>query len=706
MVIGNNDEFIFTEDQLDRVLQETFGFEAFREGQKEAIIQLGDEKRLLCILPTGYGKSLLYQVPSALTDGVTLVISPLLALMRDQLKQLNERFGIAAASINSDQDEKENKAAAIAAKNNEIDILFVAPEQLDDLRKRDFFLDLNLDMVVVDEAHCISTWGHDFRPSYREIAKFVNLAAEENEDLMVLGLTATANKRTEKDIAKQLAPADDRPLSVVRKSMERPELALKTIATDSMQDKLVKLTQVVKRLEKPGLIYCATREHTEIVASYLKQAGFDVPAYHAGIAEYKKRKLQNEFLEDEYPAIAATNALGMGIDKKNLRFVVHFDMPGSITAYYQEVGRAGRDGNPAEGVLIFNEDDRNVQEYFINSSQPEMKDFKNILQTIGGHRASILPSMYDIRRESGMHPTLVRVIVAELIEQGFVEKVDQNGRQGYRRVEQAGDPDLTRYEVQAKVRHAELDKIIDYGRGKPDCAMAYLREALGDDDPDACERCSMCGKMSFDLEVSDDDLQQSNSWLKQRPVRIYGYYSWYKEGAALFDGKKKLDEFVYFMENRGVDPSELEGDEMWEEIVESMKNMVDALQEQYNFKTVMPIPSLGWEQRSWMAEKIAEWVDGEVVDALEWKLWPENKQGELLNNDQRKANVSGRMTYDKNKLKEVRGDIVLLDDYFGSKATIKEVGRAIKKDYGGLRGDMVPLTVAKVQWRLGSSGMV
>ena len=357
---------------LDALLQSRFGFDAFRPGQREAIEALLDGEDLLCIQPTGHGKSLIYQVTSVALGGLTLVISPLLALMRDQLDHLERRFGIPAASINSDQDDAENESARARAASGEVSILFVAPEQLDNVERLAFLTSLDLRLVVVDEAHCISTWGHDFRPAYREIARLV-AAVRERDNVRVLGLTATADERTEADIEGQLAP-----IRVMRRSMDRPNLALSTHRVDGMGEKLAWLDDAMERWEGISLLYCATRENTEIVAEFLASQGHKVAAYHAGMPPDRKRDLQAAFLGGEYTAIAATNALGMGIDKSDLRTVVHVDVPGSITACYQEVGRAGRDGLPARGVLLWDPADRRIQEYFIHSARPTPQDFATL----------------------------------------------------------------------------------------------------------------------------------------------------------------------------------------------------------------------------------------------------------------------------------------------------------------------------------------
>mgnify|MGYP006282622237 CR=1 FL=1 len=695
----------YRDDLLLETLEDRFGFERFRPGQKEAIQRLGKEKRLLCIQPTGYGKSLLYQLPSALLDGITLVISPLLALMRDQMRYLNNEFNVPSASINSDQSQEENEQALRRARENELDILFIAPEQLDNLDRLEFLMNLPVELIVVDEAHCISTWGHDFRPSYREIAKFVRRMEAQNPDLHLLGLTATSNEKTERDIRQQLAPTPHDPLSVLRRSMDRPHLALAVKEVSSFQEKLAYLARILGDLQPPGLLYCATREHTEIVSEYLREQGYDIPAYHAGFDEEKKRRLQEAFVNDDYRAVASTNALGMGIDKRNMRFVIHVDVPGSITSYYQEVGRAGRDRNPSRGILLFNESDRKVQEYFIRSGQPDREEFDTVMKVVEGAAESKLPGMVDIRRESGLHPTIVRVIVAELIEQGYLEKTRQDGRQVYRSTGKGGEPHLQRYERQAKVKFEDLNRMMTYGKSEVDCLMAYLREHLGDTDPQPCGNCHLCTESSVLVEADRQRQTEAREWLQRRPTRIRGYYSWLEDGLALFDSTQRLDEFVFFMKNRRVPFEQIEAD-FNRAVLDPLSEVLEKLSRDYDFQTVLPVPTRTWAQREEVGRFVAEQLDARLLsDCLVWKEMPEYRQGELLNNDQRRANVDGKMSYRPEVARAIEGDVLLLDDYVGSHATLKEAARVIHKQYGNPNA-LVPLAIARVQWKLGSPGIV
>jgi ATP-dependent DNA helicase RecQ len=698
------------ETDLQALLEQQFAIDEFRPGQREAIAALLSTGRVLCIQPTGYGKSLIYQLSSMLIDGLTLVISPLLALMRDQIAQLNDRFHITAASINSDQSDEENTAAIQAALNGRIRILFIAPEKLDNIEIFSFLSNLPIGLVVVDEAHCISTWGHDFRPAYRQIIQAVRQFEENNSDLRVLGLTATANGRVEQDIASQLRGSaaqlrgsPEKPLVVQRMPMDRPNIRLSVQKLSGMAEKLAFLAELVPRLEGSGILYCATRENTEIVAEYLSQESTDVVAYHAGYDAERKRALQKAFMDGTHKAIAATNALGMGIDKADIRFIIHVDVPGSITAYYQEVGRAGRDGLPAQGILLFDTQDRRIQEHFIRSAQPTAGDFNTVLQTIRVDAGGSWPTRNQIRARSGLHPTMVTVILAELQEQSFVEKQLINKRQVYMLTAKQEAPELLRYERQHAVRSQELEKMLLYGQGETGCLMQTLRQALGDEEAVPCGHCSFCRQapaVSF-----KKDPTEAQAWLDGRQVPIPPAKRPLMEGGfSLLDGQLRQPLFVNFMRRRTMQP------QLDPELRDLLNTMLARLRKKYQFKLVASVPSRTWQQRehttAWVAEKLGA---SALPDLLSWQEMPPNRQGELFNNDQRRDNVHGRMRLSSadcllKTLSEMDA-LLLLDDYIGSGATIKEAVRVLRSE-GALQARIVPITIARVRWRLGARGMI
>lgn len=690
-----------TKKLLD-VLNTTFQLDEFRPGQLDALLLLMQQGRLLCIQPTGYGKSLLYQIPSVILGGITLVISPLLALMRDQLLQLKNRFGIAAASINTDQSEQENSAAKRAAQAGTIRILFIAPEQLDHVDRFRFLLELPISLLVVDEAHCISTWGHDFRPSYRQIISLARDLVNKNPGTKLLGLTATANEKTEADIKQQLT-VDRQKVVVHRENMDRPNIRLTVIQTVGIATKFSILNQLMRNLQGSGLIYCATRENTELVAEYLNNQGIQIIAYHAGIETQLKRCIQNDFIKDKYPVIVATNALGMGIDKPNLRFVIHFDFPGSTTAYYQEVGRAGRDGNPAEGILLYDPGDSKIQKYFIEAAQPTAIDFKKVIHTITA--APIPPNLSTLKRETGLHPTKLTVVTAELVEQEFVKKISVRGTQTYQMTDKSGTPDLTRYQNQYQVRTIELETMQAYAEQTKKCLMMTLRSALGDKKAKACGSCSNCKKIPFKLIENKDMIITVSSWLNRRsvPITLNKKIKRTAAGIAVLDGKLRSIDFIQFMRERADAKAPQLG--ISDNLQQLIKDCLNDLASCHKLVCIVPIPSRTWMVRDQVINFLAKLLKIPVRhDLLFWQATPSSRQGELLNNDQRQHNVALRMVT-RHDQKVPKGTILLFDDYIGSGATMNEAARSLR-EHGRIENVIVPFTLAAVKWRLGKKGML
>lgn len=687
-----------TTAQLTDTLQKTFHFTHFRPGQLEAITQLMTQGRLLCIQPTGHGKSLLYQLPAVLLDGITLVISPLLALMRDQLMQLNTRFHIPAASINTDQTEEENHAAREAARKGRIRILFVAPEQLDHIDRFHFLLGLPIRLLVVDEAHCISTWGHDFRPSYRQIIQLARALTEKNADIKLLGLTATANEKTEGDIKQQFT-LDARPFVVHRADMNRPNIRLSVVPVQSMAIKLATVEKILQRCKGTGLMYCATRENTELVADYLSMRGIKTIAYHAGIEGLQKRQIQHDFIQDKYPVIVATNALGMGIDKANLRFIIHFDFPGSITAYYQETGRCGRDGLPADSILLYDPADKKVQQHFIESAQPNARDFQNVLDHIA--RSEIPLNLTAIKRLTGMHPTRLTVIVAELLEQQFLRKKSQDGVQVYHLVPNAHAPDLSRYIHQLAAKKEELAAIQYYAEQPTKCLMAILRNALGDPAGSPCGQCSVCADSVF---ACAEDATLATTWLSKRvlPITLDRRIKHTLPGIAVLDGKLHTPAFIHFMRQRA-SSGQIE-DSIQPVLFQLMQEALQEVLKKHTLGCIIPLPSRTWLARDAIMQWLSDYLRIPALpDLLRWQQTPPARQGELLNNDQRRDNVAKRMLRADQKIPV--GTILLLDDYTGSGATLNEAARALKQDRR-IQNEIVPFTIAAVKWHLGKKGMV
>ena len=343
-----------------QVLKDVFGYTTFRPGQEKVIDLVLKGENVLAVMPTGAGKSMCYQIPALVNTGLTLVISPLISLMKDQIDSLKQN-GINAAALNSATPQEEVNPILRQAYEGKIKLLYVTPERLamDYFRYQLNFLDISL--VAVDEAHCISQWGHDFRPAYRQIMDGVK-SIKSNPN--ILALTATATPSVQKDIAEQLQIPNK---NYVITSFARPNLSFKVV-DNPKNTNLYLLDYIKKHPNESGIIYASTRKHVEELTHYLAQNGILTASYHAGLSNEERSDVQDAFQFDKVQVIVATNAFGMGIDKRNVRFVIHANSTPNLESYYQEAGRAGRDGERCEGILIYHPKDIRLYRWFIEQS--------------------------------------------------------------------------------------------------------------------------------------------------------------------------------------------------------------------------------------------------------------------------------------------------------------------------------------------------
>ncbi|MGE5432411.1 MAG: RecQ family ATP-dependent DNA helicase [Syntrophomonadaceae bacterium] len=409
------------------ILLQYFGHSSFRPGQMEIISSILKGENVLAVLPTGGGKSACFQIPALMGNSVSIIISPLIALMKDQVDALNIS-GTRAAFINSTVGYLETEEIFRSIAQGKIKLLYLAPEKLEASQFADKIKTLRPEYLFVDEAHCISEWGHNFRPSFRKIKGF----AEYTGIKKISAFTATATPEVVQDIVAQLGMAEPK---VFIKGFERENLSLNVIKTTK---KKIECFNLISGYGTPAIIYAASRKKCEQISDFLNLHNLNAAYYHAGLAPEKRKHIQEEFLSDKINIIVATNAFGMGIDKKDIRLVIHYNMPGTIENYYQEVGRAGRDGKESNAVMLFDENDRRIHEYFIQNSYPDKDLIKGVYNAICDFGKIALGSKSDkpvaINEtyianyiKKGISKTLLSSVLNSLEEAGYIKTLSSFG---------------------------------------------------------------------------------------------------------------------------------------------------------------------------------------------------------------------------------------------------------------------------------------
>lgn len=424
--LSEHDNWLKMFEQAQKNLKKYWGYQSFRPGQDEAIQSVFEGRDTLVLFPTGGGKSLCYQVPATVLDGMTVVISPLVALMQDQVHQLKER-GISATFINSTLSSWEIEQRLVNARNGMYKLLYCAPERLKTELWEAELPGLNIDLVAIDEAHCISEWGHDFRPSYREIRSALEPVGD---SIRWIALTATATPEVRRDIIENLE--FDNP-KIISKGFDRPNLKWWIVAADQKKKKLL---QAVRKAsgKGTGLIYGGTRRNCEELAELIEQKlNIKTRAYHAGIEQLKRSEIQEQWLSGELPLVVATNAFGMGIDKADCRYVIHYQMPYSLEAYYQEAGRAGRDGKESYPILLYKPSDAATAKRRIKDSYPEKKQLQKVYDALcdsfelavnTGMETASEVSIPALQKRSGLPMRIVKASLKVLDQLGVIQLIE------------------------------------------------------------------------------------------------------------------------------------------------------------------------------------------------------------------------------------------------------------------------------------------
>jgi ATP-dependent DNA helicase RecQ len=482
----------------------------FHPGQWQAIEALAvTRRRVLLVQRTGWGKSIVYFIATKLLRqegaGPTLLISPLLSLMRNQIA-MAERIGVRACTLNCDnREEWERVEADLAA--DRCDILLVSPERLSNERFQKTALGAirgRVGLLVVDEAHCISDWGHDFRPDYRRITRILQGMPK---GVAVLGTTATANNRVMADVQKQLGTD----LVAMRGPLSRPSLRLQNLNLPDQSQRLAWLAENLNRFKGSGIIYCLTIADTERVARWLQARGIDARAYHAGDdLAIDRAELEQALLDNQVKALVATVALGMGFDKPDLSFVIHFQRPGSVVAYYQQVGRAGRAIERAYGILLSGSEEDDIQKYFIENAFPKpdiMEEILDVLAPTEGLSMNELLAKVNVAR-----PVAERAL--KLLEvDGAVGTTHERSKTAYFRTPKPWLPDFDRVEQITELRRQEMAQMRAYVQHQ-DCLMEFLAKALDDPEPSRCGVCANCQGRGFTGQVSPTSVSQAVEYLQ------------------------------------------------------------------------------------------------------------------------------------------------------------------------------------------------
>lgn len=419
---STDDSHAKTTDELLTALNKHFDHDNFRTGQREVVETILNGENILASFPTGYGKSLCYQLPALMLPGVTVIVSPLISLMKDQVDALHERGIYAVALLNSSLNWEEYCGELERLERGEVKLLYIAPERLRSRRFLNLLDSHQISLFVIDEAHCISQWGHDFRPSYLALRD----AIRELHPSSIALFTATATLDVREDIRKQL---DIQPPQTFIRGIERPNLKFSVCEVSTEAEKYPLLDECLQQLTGKGIVYAGRRRETEEIASYLKRRGHRVDYYHAGREDLERKRVQERFFDDGHDGldlVVATNAFGMGIDKSNIRYIIHWTMTGTLEQYYQEAGRAGRDGETAHCILFYCPDDRKLHEWFIKESAPNKPDLLKLLKLI-----ETFPSVSSFRMFvqeelewlSGFNDGKIRVGLSHLEKLGFLRRL-------------------------------------------------------------------------------------------------------------------------------------------------------------------------------------------------------------------------------------------------------------------------------------------
>lgn len=498
-------------NEVENTLKKVFGFDSLRPGQDEVVEAVMRGKDALAIMPTGKGKSLCYQLPALCRPGVTVVVSPLIALMKDQVDALLAR-GVRAAAINSSLDAEEYRCAMGALRRGELSIVYVAPERFGQESFLQLLQGVQVSLLAIDEAHCLSQWGHDFRPDYLRLGR----VREQLGFPQTVALTATATSHVREDILNTLQLRDP---SIIISGFARENLDFRITHCEGRKAKFERILRLVKQW-KQGIVYCSTRKNVMLVFDELSSAGVNAVAYHAGMTDEERAFSQDAFISGRADVVVATNAFGMGIDRADVRFVIHFEIPGSVEAYYQEAGRAGRDGERSACELLFNHADLKTQEFFFEGSNPPLhlvRSLYNLLRfecnAVTHELQLTVDAMADKLGGKEVNPMAVGTALSCLIHAGAITRFDVAGSntKGTRVMDPSRNfeclpIDAAALEEKARRDHQKIEAITRYAYSGS-CRQRWILEYFGQKEAEPCGHCDVCAADEGEWEdVQGNDL--------------------------------------------------------------------------------------------------------------------------------------------------------------------------------------------------------
>ena len=671
-----------TRQEAEIKLKSTFGIDHFYDEQWNAIDQILNGNRMLMIQRTGFGKSLCYQFPATQFKGITIVFSPLIALMRDQVKALNNK-GISARYINSEQTPEENTQTIQDAISGKIKILYIAPERQENPEWIEATRKMNLSMIVVDEAHTISVWGHDFRPAFRRIINLVNLLPKH---LPILATTATATKRVQTDIERQIGGS----ITTIRGDLRRKNFNLYVIKVSSEDEKMIWLAQNLNNINGTGFIYTGTRVDTEVYAKWLKYVGINAIDYNAGLDADTRKEIENNLMNNKYKCVVSTNALGMGIDKPDVRFIIHTQIPESPIHYYQEIGRAGRDGKPTTIILFYNgskdkegiEEDFKLPKSFIEGGRPAIKYYERVIEKL-----KIEPlGERNLMKACNLKQKQIRVIKADLIEQGIIKEVSYGQSKKYEYQYNAKPLDAKLFEELRNAKLKDLEAMREYVyTEKP--RMQFLCDFLDNETSESYNNCDNTNLTPINIFIN----QQWVDRLKEFRETYFPILDVETKGSKMVNG---VAASYYGVSNVGnaIHRSKYDnGGDFPDFLLRlTLKAFRKTFGNQHFDMVVYVPPTHSGELVKNFAVKFASVLKLPISHNLQ-KTRVTKEQKIYQNSYSKRDNIADAFDYAKpEEIKDKR--IILLDDIFDSGATIKEIGSMLTK-YGA--DVIVPVTIEK-----------